>query len=61
MTFPTPHGSKLRALRNNVDLPDNDQQRVEVAITKYEAWIAKCKEIVRGGGEIVEPLEREAN
>ena len=46
MTFPIPHGNKLKARRENDKLPDSDKDRVEDAIEKYEAWIAESKENV---------------
>ena len=47
MTFPTPHGDRLKALRENDKLPDSDKDGVEAAIQKYEEWISESKEIIK--------------
>ena len=56
MTFPTPHGDKLKALRENDKLPNSDKDGVEAAIQKYEEWISESKEIIKGGEELVQRL-----
>ena len=61
MTFPTPHGDKLKALRENDKLPDSDKDGLEVAIKKYEEWILESKEIVKGGEELVQRLVEALN
>ena len=61
MTFPTPHGEKLKALRENDKLPDSDKDGVEAAIEKYEEWISESKEIVEGGEELVLRLVESLN
>ena len=52
MSFPTPHGDKLRALSENDKLPPSDRRQVRAAITRYEAWIDEL-ERTRGSGESV--------
>ena len=61
MTFPTPHGDKLKALRENDKLPDSDKTGVEAAIEKYEEWISQSKEIIKGGEELVQRLVESLN
>ena len=61
MTFPTPHGHQLKALRENDKLPDSDKDGLEVAIKKYEEWILESKEIVKGGEELVQRLVEALN
>ena len=61
MTFPTPHGDKLKALRENDKLPDSDKDGVEAAIQKYEEWISESKEIIKGGEELVQRLVKSLN
>lgn len=61
MTFPTPHGDKLRALVGNDKLPGSDRPAVQAAIERYEAWIAESETIEGAGGELVEPLVASLN
>ena len=61
MSQPTPHGDKLRALLENVKLPENDRPRVNSAIGKYDDWIAEMKQIEGSGSQLVEPLTETLN
>ena len=61
MTFPTPHGDKLRALVGNDKLPGSDRPAVQAAIERYEAWISESETIEGAGGELVEPLVASLN
>ena len=45
VSYPAPHGDKLRALLGNDKLPDDDRPRVSAAIRRYEAWIDEIKGI----------------
>lgn len=45
MNFEATHGDKLRAVLENSKLPNNDKERVQDAIKKYEAWIAEMLKI----------------
>lgn len=39
------HGDKLKALLINSKLPAADRERVETAVTKYDAWIESLKKV----------------
>ena len=61
MAHPTPHGDKLRALLENVKLPENDRPRIESAVEKYNAWIVDMKRVTGSGSQLVEPLTATLN
>ena len=61
MTYPTPHGDKLRALVRNDKLPESDRPGVDAAIMRYEAWIAESETIEGAGRELVESLVASLN
>lgn len=61
MSQPTPHGDKLRALLENVKLPENDRPRVNFAIGRYDDWIAEMKQIEGSGSQLVAPLTETLN
>lgn len=61
MAHPTPHGDKLRALLENVKLPENDRPRIESAVEKYDAWIVDMKRVTGSGSQLVEPLTATLN
>ena len=56
MTYPVPHGDKLRALVENDKLPASDRPRVDTAIERHDAWIAELEAIEGTDGELIEPL-----
>ena len=56
LSYPTPHGDKLRALIGNDKLPVDDRNRVRAAINRYEAWLAEIEEIEGVGEHLVEPM-----
>ena len=56
MSYSTPHGDKLRALLQNVKLPEDDRFRVRVAVKIYETWIAEIEDIKGVGEQLIEPL-----
>ena len=56
MSYPTPHGDKLRALLENDKLPADDQLRVRAAIERYKAWIVEIDRIEGIGERLVELL-----
>lgn len=57
MAHPTPHGDKLRALLENVKLPENDRPRIEAAVEKYDAWIVDMKRVTGSGSQLVDLFE----
>lgn len=61
MTYPTPHGDKLRALIANNNLPAGDRPGVGIAIARYEAWITEMQANDRVGRDLVEPLVMSLN
>ena len=61
MTYPIPHGDKLRALVGNDKLPASDRSGVDAAIERYEAWIAESEAIEGTGRDLVEPLVASLN
>ena len=61
MSYPTPHGDKLRALTENPKLPDADMPRIEQAIAKYTDWIANMEQVRGSGDHLVEPLTESLN
>ena len=61
MTYPTPHGEKLRALVENDNLPASDRPGVDIAIKRYEAWITEMQAIDGVGGDFVKPLVTSLN
>ncbi|MCY4343266.1 MAG: Bpu10I family restriction endonuclease [Gammaproteobacteria bacterium] len=61
MSFPTPHGDKLRALLDNAKLPTADQPRVEAAIETYDAWINEMTALEGECDDLVEPLVEALN
>jgi len=61
MSFPTPHGDKLRALLDNAKLPTADQPRVEAAIETYEAWINEMTALEGKCDDLVDPLVEALN
>ena len=56
MQYPTPHGDKLKALRENEKLPEGDRPRVENAINRYVDWLADIESVAHTGDDCVEPL-----
>ena len=61
MSFPAPHGDKLRALLNNAKLPGADLPRVEDAIRAYEAWLTEMTTLEDEGQNLVEPMVKLLN
>ena len=61
MSFPTPHGDKLRALLDNAKLPTADQPRVAAAIETYEAWLNEMSALEGEGDDLVDPLVETLN
>ena len=61
MSYPTPHGGKLRALLNNSKLPASDRLRVRTATEDYELWIEEIKRTEGSGKSLVEPLVESLN
>lgn len=53
---PTPHKSKLVELLQNNKLPSADYPRVEVALSRYEQWIADMKAADNVGNDKVRRL-----
>ena len=56
MSFPTPHGDKLRALYENDKLPSSDRPRVRAAIARYEAWIDELEGTPGTGRSVMHPM-----
>ncbi len=61
MSFPTPHGDKLRALLDNAKLPTADQPRVASAIEIYETWINEMTALEGEGDDLVDALVEALN
>lgn len=61
MSFPTPHGDKLRALLRNNKLPDGDRPAVEAALQRYEAWIEEVQRTDIPNESLVEHLVESLN
>ena len=61
MTYPAPHGDKLRALVGKGKLPASDRPRVDTAIERYDAWITELEAIAGANGELIEPLVASLN
>lgn len=61
MTYPTPHGDKLRALLENNNLPTSDRPGVDIALERYEAWITEMQALDGVGRSLVEPLVMSLN
>ncbi|MCF7807220.1 MAG: Bpu10I family restriction endonuclease [Candidatus Marinimicrobia bacterium] len=59
--LPTPHFDKLTALLNNPRLPTSDKAKVEIAIEKYNEWIAKMDVNHPGNRVHVDELVRVTN
>lgn len=43
IALPTPHGDKLRALLENVKLPQGDAERIATARSRYEDWLKRLQ------------------
>ena len=56
MTFPAPHGDKLRALLENTKLPALDRPRILATIDAYDGWLAQMTMLEGEGQDLVEPL-----
>ena len=56
MSYPTPHGDKLRALLGNPKLPSIDYPRVHSAVEHYEEWVGQIAGTLGKGECLVEPL-----
>ena len=61
MSYPTPHGDKLRALLENDKLPEGARPEVRAAIVNYERWLTEMEAIQGSGDEVVEPLTQALN
>ena len=61
MSYPTPHGDKLRALTENPKLPDADRPRVVEALRKYKDWITAMEQVRGSGDQLIEPLTESLN
>ncbi len=61
MSFPSPHGDKLRALLANEKLPSSDRPRVLSAISVYEQWIGEIEEIQGTTEDIIDLTVRSLN
>ena len=56
LSYPTPHGDKLRAILKNAKLPAGDRPRVSEAIKRYEDWIGELEDIGGNYNGSAEPL-----
>lgn len=56
MTFPTPHGDKLRTLLNNEKLPAQDLSRVHAAIARYRTWLTELSDLAASEADLVRPM-----
>ena len=56
MTYPTPHGDKLRALLRNSKLPERDIPGVRATITRYEEWLAELAAFEHRGQALISPM-----
>ena len=56
MSYPTPHGDKLKALLQNEKLPVKDVAAVRRVKKRYDAWIAEMVEFKDSGDRLVEPM-----
>ena len=56
MSFPTPHGDKLRALSENDKLPSGDRPQVQAAIERYKAWIDELDGMPGTGESVIHPM-----
>ena len=61
MSYPTPHGDKLRALLGNDKLPEDSRPRVCMAIKRYQEWIEEIERIGGACENLVEPLVESLN
>ena len=61
VTKTSAHGDKLKALLENAKLPRMDRQRVEAAVNRYDAWIAKIKDVKGDPKTVLSTLVRELN
>ena len=61
MSFPTPHGDKLRALLENAKLPTADRRRVATAIKTYDRWLAEMTTFEGEGEDLIDPLVNSLN
>lgn len=61
VTHPATHGDKLKALRANGGLPPADQARVEEAIKRYDAWVAKLRAAQGEGDGLLSSLVNALN
>ena len=61
MSFPTPHGDKLRALLENAKLPTADRRRVVTAIKTYDRWLAEMTTLEGEGEDLIVPLVNSLN
>ncbi|MCA0205148.1 MAG: Bpu10I family restriction endonuclease [Proteobacteria bacterium] len=50
------HGDKLRALADNVKLPEQDRPRVEAQIAKYDEWVSKLNALEGQGDGLLHSM-----
>ena len=61
MSRPDPHGKALKALSRNPKLPDEDQPRVDHALTMYDQWIDNLQNAEGDGDALLQDLLEKTN
>lgn len=56
ISYPTPHGEKLKILRDNPKLPKADEEKVTWIISEYTKWINDMNSLTTRGEEKVRNL-----